>query len=117
MLQISPTLIVAADHTLNGGQTEAEGLTGTGLCLTNDVLARQSHGKSQLLDGEGGGNANRREGVANILANAEVGEGLCSLSGFLRVRFSHWTVSFYPCSGCVSPRNGVYQPAPQWWRR
>ena len=63
-------------------------------------------GKSQLLDGEGGGNANRREGVANILANAEVGEGLCSLSGFLRVRFSHWTVSFYPCSGCVSPRIG-----------
>ena len=106
VLQISPTLIVAADHTLNGGQTEAEGLTGTGLRLTNDVLARQSHGKSQLLDGEGGGNANRREGVANILANAEVGEGLCSLSGFLRVRFSHWTVSFYPCSGCVSPRNG-----------
>ncbi len=104
--QISPTLIVAADHTLNGGQTKAEGLTGTGLRLTNDVLARQSHGKSQLLDGEGGGNANRREGVANILANAEVGEGLCSLSGFLRVRFSHWTVSFYPCSGCVSPRNG-----------
>ena len=117
VLQISPTLIVAADHTLNGGQTEAEGLTGTGLCLTNDVLARQSHGKSQLLDGEGGGNANRRESVANILANAEVGEGLCSLSGFLRVRFSHWTVSFYPCSGCVSPRNGVYQPAPQRWRR
>ena len=106
VLQISPTLIVAADHTLNGGQTEAESLTGTGLRLTNDVLARQSHGKSQLLDGEGGGNANRREGVANILANAEVGEGLCSLSGFLRVRFSHWTVSFYPCSGCVSPRIG-----------
>ena len=105
VLQISPTLIVAADHALNGGQTEAEGLTGTGLRLTNDVLARQSHGKSQLLDGEGGGNANRREGVANILANAEVGEGLCSLSGFLRVRFSHWTVSFYPCSGFVSPQN------------
>ena len=75
MLQISPALIVTADHTLNGGQTEAEGLTGTGLRLTNNVLARQSHGKSQLLDGEGGSNANRREGVANILANAEVGEG------------------------------------------
>ena len=105
VLQVGPTLVVAADHALDGGQTEAEGLTGTGLGLANDVLARQSHGKSQLLDGEGGGDANRREGVANILANAEVREGLGLLSGFLCVRFSHWTVSFYPWSGCVvSPK-------------
>ena len=38
---------------LNDGQTETEGLTGTGLGLANDVLTTQSEGDGLLLNGEG----------------------------------------------------------------
>ena len=107
VLQVGPTLVVAADHALDGGQTEAEGLTGTGLGLTNDVLAGQGHGKGELLNGEGGGDAHFGEGVANILAYAEVREGLGLLGGFLRIRISHWTVSFYPARGVCRLPEGV----------
>ena len=106
VLQVGPALVITANHALDGGQAEAEGLTGTGLCLADNVLAGQGHGKGEFLNGEGGGDAHLGEGVANVLAHAEVREGLRALGDFLRIRISHWTVFLPRARGVSSPRRG-----------
>ncbi|MBG9885329.1 hypothetical protein ABE10_01745, partial [Bacillus toyonensis] len=61
-------------ESLHDGDSEAEGLAGAGLRLTDDVLAGKPQRDRLLLDGEGIHDALRRESVDDVLIDAEIGE-------------------------------------------
>ena len=83
--ELLPAGVVPADHPLQHGQAEAEGLAGAGLGLPDDVLPGQGHRQGQGLDGEGVGDALGGQGIADVPAHAEVREGLLRLRGGGRV--------------------------------
>ena len=55
--------------------TEAVGLSHAGAGLTNEVLAIESDGERELLDGEGVRNPVVSEGIADLYSDAEFGKG------------------------------------------
>ncbi len=55
--------------------TEAVGLSHAGAGLTNEVLAIESDGERELLDGEGVRNPVVSEGIADLYSDAELGKG------------------------------------------
>ena len=78
-LQIIPAFVVSPGDALNRGQAKAQGFAGAGFCLGDNIVPGQRHRQRHCLNGEGGGDAHRRQCVANVLAYAVVGECL----GFL----------------------------------
>ena len=76
-----PALLPGAQGVHEQGDAEAQGLAGTGLGLTNDVLPLQGHRQGEGLDGEGVGDALGAQGLADLRLDAEVGEGLAGQVG------------------------------------
>ena len=74
--QVLVALFVGRDDVLEDRDAEAEGLTGAGLGLADDVVALQRGAKRQGLDREGVRDALVFEGVDDRVGDAEVREGL-----------------------------------------
>ncbi len=55
-------------------EAEAQRLAGAGLGLADDVRAREGHGQRQLLDGEGGGDADGLKGLGGLGEDSELSE-------------------------------------------
>ena len=79
-------LFIRGDDVFQDGDAKSQSLTGTGLGLTDDVVAIQCDGKSQGLDGEGMGDAAFFKRINNGVTDPEISERLRLESFISRVR-------------------------------
>ena len=79
-------LFIRGDDVFQDGDAKSQSLTGTGLGLTDDVVAIQCNGKSQGLDREGVGDAAFFKRINNGVTDPEISERLRFESFISRVR-------------------------------
>ena len=79
-------LFIRGDDVFQDGDAKSQSLTGTGLGLTDDVVAIQRDGKSQGLDREGVGDAAFFKRINNGVTDPEISERLRFESFISRVR-------------------------------
>ncbi|OCC07233.1 hypothetical protein A3Q37_06966 [Streptomyces sp. PTY087I2] len=92
-----PGLDVGGDgHALQEREAEAERLSGAGLGLADDVGAGEGDGERQLLDGEGGRDADRLKGFGRLGKNTEVAERSQGAASSVR-RGPRRTLGVVPC--------------------
>src|SRR5699024_1895346 len=85
VLQVLPAVLAGPDDPLEHGDAEPEGLARAGLCLADDVVARERDRQGERLYGERVGDADVAQRVDDGFAHGEVCVGLVWLM-CLRIR-------------------------------